>query len=84
MSGILMKELSFAVKLLIFFTAFLLVVYGIVFIGNYLGEFRDYFFRSGNYEKAAMLLIFILCIGYILRKLLMWETRGLIGKKKKR
>ncbi|MEW6295101.1 MAG: hypothetical protein AB1467_02260 [Candidatus Diapherotrites archaeon] len=84
MSSVLLKELNFAIKLLFFLMAFFLVVYASVAFGNYLGEFRDYFFRAGNYWQAALILIFVLGIGYILRKLLVWETRGLVGKKRKR
>jgi len=77
-------KIFFAVRTILFLIGFLFVAYGMIFFGEYLGEFRDFFFRSGDYGKALALVGITLGIGYVLRKLLIWEYRKEAGITRRR
>ena len=75
-----MKEkVLFLFRIALFLIGFALVAYGMVFFGHYLGEFRDYFFKTGEWDKVIGLTIITLGLGYVLRKLLIWEYRREAG-----
>jgi amino acid transporter len=78
------NKLLFAFRVILFLIGFLLVAYGMVFFGAYLGEFRDYYFRAGQWDKALVLAVIVLGIGYVLRKLLLWEYRKEAGIKRRK
>lgn len=75
-----MKEkLLLLFRIALFMVGFALVAYGMVFFGQYLGEFRDYFFKTGEWDKVIGLIIITLGTGYVLKKLLIWEYRKEAG-----
>jgi len=75
---------DFFLRALVFIIAFFLVVYFYAAIAGELGEFRDYFFRSGNYWMVIVILLFVLGVGTILKKLLLWEYRHESGIEKEK
>ena len=75
-----MKEkMFFLFRIALFMMAFILVAYGTVFFGDYLGKFRDYFIRAGELDKALGLIIIVFGISYVLRKLLISVYRKEAG-----
>jgi hypothetical protein len=78
------KTLFFLFRVLLFLSAFILVAYAMVFFGQYLSEFRDFYFRTGDYGKAIALIAITIGIGYTLKKLLMWEYRKQAGIRRKK
>ncbi len=78
------SKILFSFRTIIFLTAFVLAAYGMIFFGDYLGKFRDYFFKSGEWDKAVVLLIIVFGISYVLRKLLLLVYRKEAGITKTR
>ncbi|MFH1664256.1 MAG: hypothetical protein ABH986_05650 [archaeon] len=78
------KTVFFLLRTAVFLTGFVLVAYGMVFFGEYLGEFRDYYFKTGDYAEVLVLILITLGIGYILRKLLLSVYRKEAGITRRR
>lgn len=78
------KTMFFLFRASLFMIGFLAVAYAMVYFGQYLGEFRDYFFRAGKWPEALALVIIVLGISTVLRKLLLWEYRKEAGIKRRR
>lgn len=83
-----MKESKISVmfRMLVFFAAFAVVVYAMLVLNDYLGDFRNLYFLLGQWDKAIGLLVFILGISFILRYLLLWQYRksAKISRRKRR
>ena len=78
------KTVFFLFRTSVFMIGFLLVAYGMVYFGQYLGEFRDYYLMTGNYAEVIVLLLITFGISYVLRKLLLSVYRKEAGIKRKR
>ncbi len=78
------QKMFFLFRAALFLLGFVLVAYGMVFFGQHLGSFRDYFLRSGKWPEAIALVIISFAIGYVLKKLLLWEYRKEAGIKRRR
>ncbi|MFH1895288.1 MAG: hypothetical protein ABIJ74_01745 [archaeon] len=78
------KTVFFLLRTAVFLTGFVLVAYGMVFFGEYLGEFRDYYFKTGDYAEVLVLILITLGIGYVLRKLLLSVYRKEAGITRRR
>ncbi len=78
------EKMLFAFRTILFLLGFVLVAYGMVFFGQYLGEFRDFYFMSGQWDKALVMLVIVLAISYVLRKLLLSVYRKEAGIKRRR
>jgi len=78
------KTLFFLFRAALFMVGFVLVAYAMVYFGQYLGEFRDYYFRTGNYAEVLALIIITLGISYVLRKLLLQVYRKEAGIKRRK
>ncbi|MFH1545421.1 MAG: hypothetical protein ABIE23_05060 [archaeon] len=81
-----MKESKISVmfRMLAFFAAFGVVVYAMLVLNDYLGDFRNLYFLLGNWGDAIGLAIFILGISFILRYLLLWQYRKSAGIKRRK
>jgi len=77
-------KLLFSFRIVVFLIAFVLVAYGMVFFGEYLGSFRDYFFKTGEWDKVIGLLIITFGISYVLRKLLLSVYRKEAGIRRRK
>ncbi len=77
-------KIFFAFRAILFLIGFLFVAYGMIYFGEYLGDFRDYYFKTGDYGKVLALVAITLGIGYVLRKLLIWEYRKETGITRRR
>jgi len=80
-------KLFFLFRTAVFLTAFLLVAYATIAFGGYLGEFRDIYFKTGQYDKMIGMLVIVLLLGYVLRKLLLLvyaKEAGITHSRRKR
>lgn len=62
-------------KYSIILAALLFVAFGMILFGDVAGELRRYFMITGRWDDVIYITVFVLLIGYILRKLLIWEVK---------
>ncbi len=64
------RTILFFQKAIIFLAAFAIVAYATIALMQWSDPFKDFFLKTGRWEEFAIIMAFVLGIGYVLRYLL--------------
>ncbi len=64
------RTIVFFEKAIIFLAAFAIVAYATIALMQWSDPFKDFFLKTGRWEEFAIIMAFVLGIGYVLRYLL--------------